>query len=273
MYKQRIEYFYESPEQFLGALNTRELPEGLLSDCNNSSGTDSRYRKWAGTADYSEAMRKAIEGDQEVAKQIQPKDIHLANHGALASTVYDVSGCSVDVGRYLSGEPECMATRRRKGKPIVNILVNIGVSADIDPEVVRGRGRAVLEIMSGLEANGYGVQITLIAETACGGYYLTREMLYRVQIKVKGSGEYFNPVSLAYWLTCPSVLRRLNFRHREGEPADIQEKIGPGYGSTADVPKEELDTMQDCIYFGAIESNDTGQYTRAIEQIMEQYKA
>lgn len=268
----RISYSYESPEEFLAALVTRGVnSSGVIGRRPGSENTDSYTKTWSGVGSYQEAIDKAMHGDPVVAEKIKPKDIHLSAHSALISTVYDTSGCTVDVGRYLSGDPECMGTRRKKGKPIINILVNVGACFGIDPEVMRNRGKSILEIMSGLESNGYGVQITLIAETRCGG--LSEKLRYRVQVKIKGSGEYFNPVSLAYWLTCPSVLRRLNFRHREGEPTEIQDIIGSEYGATTNVDQEELDNMPDCVYFGAVESNDTGQYERAIEQIMETYKA
>lgn len=262
---QKIEYRYDSPPTFLAALESRGFQPGILGD--PSSRSSESNGSWSGTDTYDTALQLAISGDPKVAATIQPRDVDLSAHGALNTTVYDHSGDSVDVGRYLGGDPECMMSMRKKGKPIINILVNIGANSGISASVLQSRGKAILEIMSGLETNGYGVEITLVSETQ--SVYGLR---YRVSIKVKDSKEYFNLTGLAYWLTNPSVLRRLNFRHREGEPSDVQASIGSGYGSTADVPQSDLDMMPDCVYFPAVQDNDTGRYERAIQQIIETYK-
>lgn len=255
-------HYYDSPALFLAALAERKVIMGALGQQMSSEG--SGHGGWAGTGTYADTIKMATEGDYTTANKIKPRDVALTQHGAMNKITYDYAGDNVDVGLYLSGEPECMASLRRKGKPIINILVNIAASSYVDANVIRARGKAILEIMSGLEANGYGVDITI-----CNN--LRQD--YRLTIKVKDAKEYFNLPMLAYWLTNPSVLRRLYFRHVEQESTAIQSMLSWGYGSPADIPQDELDKMPDCVYFPIVRDNDTGRYERAIEQIMETYKA
>lgn len=190
------------------------------------------------------------------------------------TTIYDYAGCSVDVGRYLSSEPECMMSLKKRGKPIINILVNVAANCFIERTAIEARGKAILEIMSGLETNGYGVDITIVNYVHGGGFMGggNRDLRYRLEIKVKDSKEYFNIESLAFWLVSSSVLRRLYFKQAEQESPQIQDDIGNGYGGALNLEQEKLDAMPDCVYFPMIEDNNSSKYEQSIKQILETYK-
>lgn len=268
MKSEKIYYsHYESPDAALLALETAPIVPGMCgnrraSDCPHDYGGDS----WAETKNFAQAVAKARAGDPEVAKQIRPYECELNPAGNLSKIVYDYAGDTVDVGLFMSGEPECMMSLRRKGKPIVNILVNISASSFVTRQTLEARGKAILEICSGLEANGYGVDITVIVRS---GY----SSQFSWAVKVKDSKEYFDLHSLAFWLVSPSVLRKLFFRAAETQPVHVQRIIGDSYGVPYDLGKEELDQMPDCIYFPKVTNNDSLSYQKSIKQVLETYQA
>jgi hypothetical protein len=253
---------FDSPEEFsLYCQNTAVNSEGICGRKMASDNNDGH-----GGADvktFKQAVKKSEEGDLVMAQTIKPKDIELSHHGRMTCTHYDTSGDFVDMGRFLSGEPECMGASRRLGKPIINIMVNITVGSFISPKAIIERGKAILEIMSGLESNGYGVQITL---------YSSVNRYQEYYIKVKDPKEYFNLQSLAFWLISPSVFRKFVFRALETESTELQQAIGFGYGRQRDIDQKELDEMPDCVYFPLLDDNG-GKYTGIIQTIMEKYKA
>lgn len=256
---------YETEEEFLKFIEDAEIIKGK---CGSNPSSNSKGSNWADTEDLAEAIDRGRKGDTRIASKIKPKDIELTNHGNMTSTVYDTSGDFVSVGRYLSGEPECMGSIRKLGKPIINILVNSGYNAGIHSDTIEARGKAILEIMSGLEANGYGVEIVLGIIT---GKTSTTSICQEVYIKIKSSREYFNLNTLSFWLASSSVQRRLEFAYCERVSIEQQSLIS-SYGRAVDLPQKELDEMTDCIYFPIITDN-SGSYKAAIQQIMEKYKA
>jgi hypothetical protein len=261
---------FDSTEKFLYELEKRPIIRGICGRAKSSEspGGDGG---WRDTKDYATAFRKGEKGDPEEALKIKPREAELINHGYLNKVVHDYAGDNVDVGLYLSGEPECMMSLRKRGKPIINILINISASCFVEGDVIRKRGKAILEIMSGLEIAGYGVEIT-VTKRVTG--YDNKHVLrgYRCDIKVKDSKEYFNIEKLAYWLISNSVLRRLMFRYSEQTPEIIQEALGTGYGAPRNLEQKELDEMPDCVYFPIVTDNDDGNYQKAINQILETYK-
>lgn len=263
----KVEYNYDTPELFLRALQDRPRKPGA---CSSVKGSDQQphNKSWCDLPTVEAAIAKAATGDPETARLIVPRNAELAQHSAMNTVVYDYAGDNVDVGRYLSGEPECMASLRKKGKPIINILVNITVAHYVTRQAIINRGKAILEIMSGLESNGYGVDITIVnIVKGCRD-----SDLHTVTVKVKDSKEYFNLHSLAFWLVSPSAFRRLWFRFIEQEDSKIQNNIGPCYGAVKDVPKKILDTMSACVYFPILRDNYSN-YGDVIKNILEEFKA
>jgi hypothetical protein len=75
---------------------------------------------------------------------------------------YDVAGDYVDVGRFLSGEPECFGVRvcdESQAKPVIRINVNTAVSASVSASAIFGRGAAILAAIDVIEATGSRVEV------------------------------------------------------------------------------------------------------------------
>lgn len=261
-----IKNYYETPDIYLRYLDSKAPVDGYLTN-NYLSSNRKCAADWCDTYDFAEAMDLGRKGDFKTAEKIKPTDLYLHNKNALNAVIYDYAGDNVDIGRFVSGEPECMMSLRKKGKPIITLLVNVSVDCGVEAEKIIERGRAVLDIVSGLEANGYAVDITII-----DSMYDNTHRNYWNKIKIKDCKEYMNLPQLAFWLVSPSVLRRLGFRHSELYPDDIQGDIGEGYGRPRDLEKQELDLEKDTIYFPKLDSWGRGiDFSKNIKQALEQY--
>jgi len=254
-------YNYQTPLEFIAACKDRPTIQGACGTTNSSNDAGFFFSQ---TTSLDHAYRLAEIGDQEMAKAIVPRDANLLAHGASMVRFHDVTGDQVDVSAYLSGDPNCMVSNRKRGKPIINILVNLSPGFQIESRALRARGKAILEIITGLESNGYSVEVTAILVWADD---------YSISIKIKDSKDYFNIEMLAYWLVSPSVMRRLAFKHIEAEPKAIQKLMGGHYGVVTDLDQAQLNARPDCIYFPRMDNNDTASLEATINKVMKQYEA
>lgn len=123
-----------------------------------------RHGTHLGTETFEEAIALAETGWREGADKILSllSEIAPAVRNTIAATVkqtsFDVSGNWVDVGRFLSGEPECFGVEIECGdncrERVVRVVVNLASSGAIDPEAFFARGAAVVAAIDVLEASG-----------------------------------------------------------------------------------------------------------------------
>lgn len=250
---------FESTEDYLSYLQNTPQGTGILS-CMASSIKESS--NWSGTDSIGESYKKAINGDSSIMATIAPIDVNMTSNISLKRDVFDVAGDRVDVGRYCSGEPDCMVTSQKKGKPIVKILINGSAACFVNSETILERGKAILNIMSGLESNGYSTEIVWIS-------YCTQGT--KLEIKLKSAREYFDLAKMSYWLVCPSVLRRLSFAWKERLSDRWQSKIGGGYGTPCDLSSAELEQESDCVYFPMLKSSDTSVFKKQLDEVLAKY--
>lgn len=269
--KAGYQHYYDSPAEFLEYLRANPVIPGIVGNqlSSQSRGTDGGWRGRYST--FQEAERAATNGSLDIAAKIMPRDISLEQSTALNTQVYDYAGDNVDVGRYLSGEPECMSSLRRKGKPIVRLLVNIAASANVDARVLEERGRALLDIVTGLEANGYSTDIVIFNRVSrgAGGDKGQGYPIYWA-VKIKDSKEYFNILTMSYWLVCPSVLRRMYFAQAERWPTEVQDVAGWGYGRPADIEQADLEKLSNTIHFPRVEHGG-GDWKKYTEEVLKRY--
>ena len=107
---------------------------------------------WAEGAERVQAIRATV--DSVVQDTIRS---HNADIG------WDVTGEFLDVGRLLSGEPECFGLRVQGGdsgeKPVVKIVVNLAASAAVGSEEIFQRGAAIVAAIDILEGTGRRVEV------------------------------------------------------------------------------------------------------------------
>lgn len=146
---------------------------------------------------------------------------------------YSVSGSIVDMGRYMTGEPECMlefATEpcERMGR-VVRIFVDYGANAGHSVDHFLKRGSALLALIDSLTK--LGVSCEVYGETSVTG---SRDKIHTTVVKLHDARDPMDVDALMFTLAHPSMLRRLTFAVRE--MSDCHKAIGAysggSYGSS-----------------------------------------
>jgi hypothetical protein len=186
---------------------------------------------------------------------------------------FDVSGEAVDVGRYLSNEPECMFAQQITPLSSVAIIVNIAARCDADAQCIYNRGIAIAAVIHALQASGRGVSLAIMeaVDDHRGNLHLT-------EITLQEFGEYINPGRLAFWVAHPAALRRCLFRYNEQQDAEVRERFsfyeGGGYGKPTNVPQEHI--PESVVHFPYIETHELHTKYRdpqtALAAVVEEFK-
>lgn len=143
------------------------------------------------------------------------------------------SGSSVDIGRYLAGEPDCMVetVRTRRAAPVLRIGIERAVSATTPKEDIEATGASILAVTEALRTAGIPSEIWVsftVRSWHSGD-------LYTLQVKIQDAGRPIDLDMLSYWTMHPTALRRIAFSIMEHENSKVRSdfgfKSGGGYGS------------------------------------------
>lgn len=197
--------------------------------------------KWSKTESLSEASSLAHNGWNEIRPQVDSvlNDLTDRLSERLSSyyvTEFATSGASVDMGRFITGEPECMVEwspvpEASMGR-VVKIVIAGTVSSDIAPELIIRRGIAVLSLVDTIHKMGVGIELWW--DSSIMGSDRTNKT-HTTAVKLHDSSEPLDIDSVMFALAHPSMLRRLTFSVQEqSETADAQ-NVGCGYGRCADM--------------------------------------
>lgn len=153
------------------------------------------------------------------------------------TSTYDVCGSEVDMGRFLSGEPECMIESQpikiaRKGRA-VRIVVNASARADTPAATIKARGAAVLALVDILSRLQHPLEVWSAEATNPGGRGGTKvpERLVHL-VKVQDAAQPVDLARIMFALAHPAMLRQCFFRVCEREPATTRAAYGfQGSGS------------------------------------------
>jgi len=189
---------------------------------------------WSG-APFDEAMKMARNGDPEAALDLNQRvgveaSIRPSSRPKLA---WGETGSSVDVARYISGEPECMTetVRRRSPSPVIKIAIERGVSYHVSAEDIRATGASVLAAVKMLRTMGVPSEIwaTFTFSGSKG------QILLSTQVLIQEAGRPIDVARLAFWTVNPAALRRIAFALEEQESSEIRNQLGVflggGYGN------------------------------------------
>jgi len=245
-----------SPREFLAACKPDHSHGSSTSEDSHFTGTDS----------YDEAARLALEGWPEGRNKVAAISTglvaELSGRIQREEWVADVEGQVIDVGLYLSGEPECC--RRLdlvdsiigSARPFIRIVISGTVSAGVSTEVITTRGAAIAALADLMELAGYAVQVDVIFPNSSqrygkGGRYLCST------VHVKQSSERLDLDSLTFWTAHPSALRRIAFARWEALDEENRRTFGfgtsgydrCGYGNVCDPPAADLEGVD--VYLGS----------------------
>jgi hypothetical protein len=211
---------------------------------------------------------------EEAAQRYQTK---IANqHHESIDMTYDVCGSSLDVGRFLSGEPECLlAFNNRENSKIVKIAIDIGYNCHINADTVLARGRAIYSMVRALELKGYSVGISLFVCSSNDTH------TFSCELRLREPGEFLDPAIVAFYIIHPSAFRRVFFRMQEEGGSTYRNRVAveggwASYGSSCQLHKHARDQWygsDNAVVFPKILENETSQSiweTRALELIKTQ---
>ena len=210
------------------------------------------------TDNLSDACNLALHGWDEIRAEVDAQLDELVEHindafGEFYVSEHSTSGAFVDMGRFVTGEPECMVSfvsepQARMGR-VVKIVMNAVVSGHVNADLIKKRGIAILALVDTIHKLGVGIELWW-EESMTGG-----KQEFSTLIKLHSSEEPMDINSLMFSLAHPDMLRRLQFsvqeQHKEWKAQGAY--IGGGYGHIHD-----LFSPANCDYDVTVEKLQNG---------------
>ena len=199
---------------------------------------------WAGSASLEDACNLALHGWDEVRPEVDNLLTDLEPRlseafGEYFVTRHDVAGSFVDIGAYVTGEPECMVEfvpepDSRMGR-VIKIVVAGTASASIPAEWIRKRGIAVLALVDVIHKMGLGIELWWDESIEGSG-----SSLHCTTVKLHDSAEPLDINTVMFALAHPSMLRRLQFSVQEQSIKAKEQGVPHGYGRPTELHSPKL---------------------------------
>ena len=138
---------------------------------------------------------------------------------------WGVSGCEVDVARYLEGEPENMIDYEmiqapRNGR-VITLCASGSVSWAVSRDTINRRGYIITALALALSRIGFATELWLDLSASGAGEA-------HMRVLVKGPNDELDPARVMYAYAHPSMFRSIGFGIMHDLPEEWQEKIGVG---------------------------------------------
>ena len=218
-------------DQFLAEAQTPWASKHKDKYVTHSQDTDSESVEWTGTKNWNEAIKFAQYGWPTGTKKLKKALDNLK--GATAPALecsFDVAGEEVDIGRFLTGDPENMIEYNpvnREGIKFVEVYISFAYHCGHTAKDVIKRGAIILSNIDALEANGYRCKIIGYSKN---GYRSGRSYKgLELEVVLKEYDEALELDRMAFCLINPSMLRRLGFKLIERfNPKQANKNYGKG---------------------------------------------
>lgn len=201
---------------------------------------------WAGGLTWEEAKIQArsvwYEGLEKVEKiraQISPM---ITKHVLRPRPVNAMYGGAVDVGGFLSNNPECFfcqeSEQRNYPGRIFKLVVSISFPAAISPETIIQRGAMICALVDALEYAGHRVEVvcnSALRGNSSNRSFSNNDWWFEVFVTIKKAEQPLDLSDMAFCLAHPAMLRKFMFSAAElngwsdafylyGCPAEATEK-------------------------------------------------
>lgn len=199
--------------EFLSTLSTKYAVAKADKQSERNSNT------WAGGFSYASAL-DTFTNDPSKVRNFDETDLDLTGGDSGLLLIHDVVGDTVDMGRYITGEPECMMSLT-DGTPRgrrVRILFNLAAPSFVEADDMASAQKRITRLVDALEAKNVRVAMVGVASSTPD----------HTEIVTK---QYHEPLDLnaIAVATHPSFFRRLVFRVIEYSPT-----FDSGYGRAKD---------------------------------------
>lgn len=212
---------FESKQELLDAANVfRDDPYG-----------DPKFTGVKNVAESIDLFTNGWDHNIDTTMQLVEDNIHyvMDTYDVPAwTTVMDVQGGAVDVGAFMTGEPECMQDsvpmRVSKLGRVVTIVLSLSVSAAVKKKEIEKRGQYYVALVTMLQRAGYGVDLWLDCTIECATDEKASMMYHAME-----PGDVVDVQSLMFMLAHPAMLRGIVFAawHKLGKQGL---KLGIYYG-------------------------------------------
>jgi len=199
--------------------------------------------RWAGGS-LSDAVSMATgDGWEGSLETIEAARLAGSATGHDLETIHDVAGSSIDMVRFIEGEPECMLDSflTAPKNPVVSMIVPVCYSSATNTETVLNRGAVIAAVIEWARANGTVVEVYAMDARTFG---TKRNGVNRFVYTVfcGDSRGVYDPRVVAYSVAHPTMLRRLGFACAGGETKGFQSALHIGSQGTGpyDVTPEDL---------------------------------
>ncbi|HEY2351975.1 MAG TPA: hypothetical protein VGH83_05660 [Candidatus Acidoferrum sp.] len=196
-----------------GPVPTIELPElfSLLRLGVNyeTVSVDREANQWNGELTWAETLDAAQFGQWNAPKIDALTLPDMQADSEETRYFYDVTGQSLDVAAFVSGEPEYWLESEIVNKPcgqIFRLSVEIGGPGTIPELNLRNRGAAIIALVNSLELAGHSVEVTLVR--SCMN---KRNEKYNFLVPAKHAGQMLDMRRLQFMIGHPAFYRRVFF--------------------------------------------------------------
>ncbi|QWT30644.1 hypothetical protein SEA_ROSE5_129 [Mycobacterium phage Rose5] len=260
-----IQYVFESFAEFV-----QYNQERVAAEVNKSIRTRNRAGDgvWHGSVkSVSEACELAAKGlpkdgvDALALASVKAKGMVQEIRTPQYVNCMDTAGAYVDMGRFVTGEPECMVDYALQEdtavQTVIPIVVNMAVVGGVRHEEIAKRGRAIVALIDAVQATGRSVELWAdMSSNGCDrGSFNGSDYMARFSIPLKRADQPTDAGMLMYAFTHASFFRVLGFNTRHTLPARWQRAldVGGGYGVTVRGAKSvERDYPQGSVYISAL---------------------
>jgi hypothetical protein len=173
---------------------------------------------------------------------------------------YDVTGDSVDIGRYLAGEPECMMDYplvpvSAVGK-VITLCASVCYSAAVTADQMLARGQVITALALALTQVGHQVELwaDMSSRCAAGDSLHRRVLISRTRVLVKGAHDLLEPSKIAFAYAHPAMLRQLLLAVEDDVSTDPEFR---GFGSWAPPCSPEQDLPDGTIYLPELKASES----------------
>jgi hypothetical protein len=203
---------FKSFDEFV---ETAKQPSPSANKADGSRGEREEGDAFYGTATFDDAVSLAATGWTEGARRCLDLRASIADRvrdavvARKAGFGWDLTGVCVDVGKYLTGEPECWVATASDGEStsgaVVHLVANVAASAAVGGDALFVRGAVVFAAIDVLESLGHRVELTVARGTTVNGKTL------QIFVPVKSASQPLDADRLAFCLCHPGFLRRLTW--------------------------------------------------------------
>lgn len=204
-------------ERFNSPLELAKALEGRENNGYVGNSSDSRDRRFTGTADWKEAENLLIHGDGNITVELNKALSKVKTEINFSKTKYTpyYYGSSPIVSRAVIGHPRSM--RKRCVVPskqaATNIYYDNGANCNTTADELLRAGKVMLELVYRLEAGGTRVELNICNFTAdCRNIQQDKVCCCTL---VKRASEPLDVRKMAFPIAHPSYFRRFGFRWLE----------------------------------------------------------